>query len=300
MHLSPNVPRLLLLGRAAKAGQEGVHRGEDDDDDNENVLEATVGDETEAASIVEPVVVEQSIAESPPPSSTPLLLIQSYMDAYPAITVALYGVSGFLGITFVIAIFRTISKAISPEAKRGRNVNKNKLVVEGVSEYLPAKRSALTPSVLNGLKFKTGFSSKEIFRKFLWFVLRDRSFDKDAIDDLIALKAAAGLADLDVAEALKERAERIYKQFGNVMLETEGMTKAGIERKATARSLFSKLQYLTEVEDLMGAEAAATVDLRDIFGATEEDAARLRIVSLYNIDLDNALNAEEEDKMGDE
>lgn len=28
-----------------------------------------------------------------------------------------------------------------------------------------------------------------------------------------------------VADAIKERSERIYKKYGNVMLETEGMTK---------------------------------------------------------------------------
>lgn len=47
-----------------------------------------------------------------------------------------------------------------------------------------------------------------------------------------------------VAEALRERAQRIYEKYGNVMLETQGMTKAGIERKATCRALFSKLLYL--------------------------------------------------------
>ena len=47
-----------------------------------------------------------------------------------------------------------------------------------------------------------------------------------------------------MAEALRERAQRIYEKYGNVMLETEGMTKAGIERKATCRALFSKLLYL--------------------------------------------------------
>ena len=49
---------------------------------------------------------------------------------------------------------------------------------------------------------------------------------------------------MQVADALRERAQRIYDKYGNVMLETEGMTKAGIERKATCRALFSKLLYL--------------------------------------------------------
>jgi hypothetical protein len=47
-----------------------------------------------------------------------------------------------------------------------------------------------------------------------------------------------------VATALKDRAQRIYEKYGNVMLDVAGMTKAGIERKATCRALFSKLLYL--------------------------------------------------------
>lgn len=48
-----------------------------------------------------------------------------------------------------------------------------------------------------------------------------------------------------VGEALHERAQRVYDRYGNVMLEVQGMTKAGIDRKATARQLFSKLLYLS-------------------------------------------------------
>ena len=47
-----------------------------------------------------------------------------------------------------------------------------------------------------------------------------------------------------MAEAIKERGGRIFGKFGNVMLETKGMTKAGIDRKAAARTLFSKLLFL--------------------------------------------------------
>lgn len=50
---------------------------------------------------------------------------------------------------------------------------------------------------------------------------------------------------VQTAEAIKERASRIYKTYGNIMLNTQGMTAAGIERKATARALFSKLLYLS-------------------------------------------------------
>lgn len=50
-----------------------------------------------------------------------------------------------------------------------------------------------------------------------------------------------------IAAALRERAQRVYERYGNVMLEVKGMTKAGIDRKATCRQLFSKLLYLSGV-----------------------------------------------------
>ena len=58
------------------------------------------------------------------------------------------------------------------------------------------------------------------------------------------LRAVLSRPRAQTAEALRERAARIYDKYGNVMLETAGMTKTGIERKATCRALFSKLLYL--------------------------------------------------------
>lgn len=72
------------------------------------------------------------------------------------------------------------------------------------------------------------------------------------------------------------------------------MSMAGMERMATPHhsyflayncfaccsALYSKLQYLLDYEPLLSPAAAESVSLRDIFGATEQDAARLRIVSL--------------------
>jgi hypothetical protein len=122
----------------------------------------------------------------------------------------------------------------------------------------------------------------------VWFVLRERKFDAAAVDDLAALKRAAGLSDADVAEALRERASRVYAKFGSLMVNTSGMTASGIERKATCTALFQKMLYLSECEALLaqsGPEAAA-LDLRSVFGATEEDVDRLRIVSLVDVDID--------------
>jgi hypothetical protein len=67
-----------------------------------------------------------------------------------------------------------------------------------------------------------------------------------------------------VAEALQERAQRIYDKYGTLMLNVDGFTAEGVERKATCRALFSKLLYLTEHEPLVaqGSEAFKTTDLR--------------------------------------
>lgn len=47
-----------------------------------------------------------------------------------------------------------------------------------------------------------------------------------------------------MADALRERAQRIYDKYGNVMMDVAGLSKAGVDRKATCRALFSKLLYL--------------------------------------------------------
>jgi hypothetical protein len=69
---------------------------------------------------------------------------------------------------------------------------------------------------------------------------------------------------LQVAEALRERAQRIYDKYGTLMLNIDGMTAEGVERKATCQALFRKLLYLTEHEPLVaaGSEAFVTTDLR--------------------------------------
>jgi hypothetical protein len=65
-------------------------------------------------------------------------------------------------------------------------------------------------AAMQGVRFRTGVSMVELFRKYLWYLLRERKFDQGAVDDLVALKHAAGLTDQDVAEALRERAQRVY------------------------------------------------------------------------------------------
>jgi hypothetical protein len=269
------------LAAATEAAQEAI------DDAATAVSHAADAVETElsAANAAPQAYTAVPSSELQSPAANPFGSAQQFLLGNPVAYWSLVGMGVFLGGTFVIALGRTIFKRFTGQGKRTRTVNKNKAVVDEFSKFLPSNRAGLTGSVIGGIRFRTGFSPVELFRKYLWFLLRERKFDQEAVDDLIALKAALGLDDAQVVEALNERANRVYEKYGNVMLDTTGMSAAGIERKATSRALFSKMQYLIEAL-ISSPEEVENVNLRDIFGATEEDAARLRIVSLYEVDLD--------------
>ena len=64
-----------------------------------------------------------------------------------------------------------------------------KLVTE-LSKFLPDHRTKLKAATLKGIKGSTGFSYVEIFRKYLWYLLRERKFDQAAVDDMVALKVS--------------------------------------------------------------------------------------------------------------
>ncbi|KAI8469776.1 MAG: hypothetical protein J3K34DRAFT_469711 [Monoraphidium minutum] len=197
-----------------------------------------------------------------------------------------FGAAAFLGATFAVALYRVYLRSSTVEAQRRRTVDRNKQLVQGLSQFLPSKREELTPAVAKRLQRASGFTPVEAFRKYLWFVLRERKFDVDAVADMVALKGALALSDADVAEALRERSQRIYDKYGTLMLSTDGMSAGGLQRKATCRGLFSKMLYLTEHDGLVAhdSDAFKTTDLRMIFGATDDDADRLRIVSLAEMD----------------
>mmetsp|Transcript_20969 Transcript_20969/g.63126 ORF Transcript_20969/g.63126 Transcript_20969/m.63126 type:complete len:388 (+) Transcript_20969:212-1375(+) len=201
---------------------------------------------------------------------------------------AAFGIASFLVLTLAIGVVRAVKKFRSPRAKRVQQVNKNSHLVTTLSKFYPDNRDGFTSGEVRSLKSKTGYTEVEMYRKFLWYLLRERTFDPAAVQDTLHLKQALSLSDQQVADAIKERSERIYKKYGNVMLETEGMTKGGIERKATCRALFSKLLYLAESEELLPTldQTARDVLVRDVFGATSNDLAQLRIVSLLEIDQD--------------
>ena len=46
---------------------------------------------------------------------------------------------------------------------------------------------------------KTGFNAVEIFRKYLWYLLRERKFDTEAVSDVVQLKSSLQLSDEEVS-----------------------------------------------------------------------------------------------------
>lgn len=57
-----------------------------------------------------------------------------------------------------------------------------------------------------------------VARRFLWYLLRERKFDQDAITDLSQLKSVLGLSDEQVADALSERSKRVYEKYGTLIM----------------------------------------------------------------------------------
>uniref|UniRef100_A0A7S0V9P8 Armadillo-like repeats domain-containing protein n=1 Tax=Polytomella parva TaxID=51329 RepID=A0A7S0V9P8_9CHLO len=196
--------------------------------------------------------------------------------------------------TLMIAARRVHRSVSSPGSKRRRLVNDNARLIESLGKYLPGHRGGLTRGVAQGIQRSCHCTAVEAFRKYLWFVLRERPFDENALLDLAKIKEAFAMTDDEVVEALKERAQRIYDKYGNLMLTTDGMSSQGVERKSACVSLFRRLLYLAECERLMNPTAtkSAASAIKAIFGANPEDVEKVRMRSLYEgrVDLEHLAN----------
>ncbi|KAG2491531.1 hypothetical protein HYH03_010104 [Edaphochlamys debaryana] len=200
--------------------------------------------------------------------------------------------------TLGLAAYRVWERANTAKAKRLRQIDRNRDLIEGLNKHLMAagggNRAGLTASECKRLTRASGFTPVEVFRKYLWYLLRERRFDQGAVDDLVALKEGLALTDADVGEALRERSQRIYEKYGTLMLNTEGLTLQGAQRKASCTALFRKVLYLAEAPRLVGSAASepggagleSVADIGKIFGATIEDMEKLRIRNLYEAELD--------------
>lgn len=256
----------------------------DEEEDDEEV-------EVEVEEVIEEVYEEEEDVIVDRPMQSVLTTVQTVAPGLwdkPVVRNSVYTVGAVLAGTFLYSVVQVVKKYTSKRSKRKRTVGKNMMVIEALNEYLPAARAKLDKGAVGTIRRVTGFKNEVIFRKYLRYLLDQRIFDQDAVADVVQLKNSCALSDETVVEMLEDSAERTFKRTGILMRKPSGMTASGLQKKATGRALFAKLMYLADQDALLpGAEGEKLqLKMKEIFGATEEDALELRIVSLSEADTD--------------
>ncbi|XP_050374950.1 uncharacterized protein LOC126792586 [Argentina anserina] len=178
----------------------------------------------------------------------------------------------YAGLTFVVALVKTVNKFSSPRHKRKKLVNKNAMLCISIDEMFSDQ---ITPDALKQLVQKTGFGMEEVLRKYIRYTLNEKPFDPDMVSNLIQLRKASLLDDSQVAEILNEISRRIVRDKGPVVMDMTGYTERGFKRKLAVQALFGKVFYLSELPDFCSRDSSLIV--KEIFGVTDEDADRLRM-----------------------
>ncbi|GLJ35527.1 hypothetical protein SUGI_0714310 [Cryptomeria japonica] len=186
---------------------------------------------------------------------------------------------GYMGLSFVIAVVKTIMKLNSPREKKRRLVNTNAMLCKTLDKLLESKPDELNYAALHRLMRKTGFGMEEILRKYIRYALNEKPFNPDLVASLIHLRKSSTLEDDKVSEVLNEVSRRIVKEKGPVVMDTEGFTEKGIQRKVAVQALFAKILYLAELDEFCST-ARSSLSIKEIFGVTDEDADALRIETL--------------------
>ncbi|CAA2984271.1 uncharacterized protein LOC111395405 [Olea europaea var. sylvestris] len=181
----------------------------------------------------------------------------------------------YLGITFAIAVVKTVRKFNSPMEKRRKLVNTNAFLCKSMDEMFQKGRDALDQSALNGLMQKTGFDMEEILRKYIRYMLNEKPFNPDCVSNLIHLRKVSMLDDSQVASILNEISRRIVKDKGPVVMDMTGYSEKGFKRKLAVQALFGKVYYLSELPEFCSRDSSLTV--KEIFGVADEDAEKLRL-----------------------
>ena len=200
----------------------------------------------------------------------------------------------FLASTFAYSCYKVFRKATSGRMRRKRTVNKNVEVVERLKNFFPNERSSVNKGVVRGLALKTGYSSAEIFRKYLRYKLTEEAFTLDFVADVLALKGACGLDSEEMKEILLETGERMFKKYGTLMTNLAGLTQSGVERKIDGAGKFAKLMYLADLDEFIDKAHGAEVQLKlkETFGATDDDYNKVRITALGSDEVDvSSLNS---------
>lgn len=70
--------------------------------------------------------------------------------------------------------------------------------LDGVAAQTNHHLDTTAPGSMQRVRSATGFSAVEVYRKYLWYLLKERPFNPDAVADMVALKQALQLSDAEV------------------------------------------------------------------------------------------------------
>ncbi|TVU15126.1 hypothetical protein EJB05_38629 [Eragrostis curvula] len=184
----------------------------------------------------------------------------------------------YVGVSFVVAVVRTVRRFTSPRTKKKRRVGKNIFLLKSLDELFQKGREAVDYPALQDLMQKTGFDMDDVVRKYIRYTLNEKPFNPDVVVDLIHLRKASMLEDAEVAEILNEISRRIVREKGPVVMDLSGFTEQGFKRKLAVQALFGKIFYLSELAEFCSRDSSLVV--KEIFGVTDEDADSIRIHTL--------------------
>lgn len=184
----------------------------------------------------------------------------------------------YVGVSFVLAVVRTVRRFTSPHTKKKRRVSKNIFLLKSLDDLFQKGREAINYPALQDLMQKTGFDMDDVVRKYIRYTLNEKQFSPDVVVDLIHLRKASMLEDAEVAEILNEISRRIVREKGPVVMDLSGFTEQGFKRKLAVQALFGKILYLSELPEFCSRDSSLVV--KEIFGVTDEDADSLRIHTL--------------------
>ncbi|KAG8082742.1 hypothetical protein GUJ93_ZPchr0014g46509 [Zizania palustris] len=173
----------------------------------------------------------------------------------------------YVGVSFVLAVVRTVRRFTSPRTQKKRRVSKNIFLLKSLDELFQNDREAVDFPALQELMEKTGFDMDDVIRKYIRYTLNEKTFNADAIVDLIHLRKASMLKDSEVAEILNEISRRIIQEKGPVVMDLSGFTEQGFKRKLAVQTLFGKILYLSELPEFCSRDGSLVV--KEIFGVTE-------------------------------
>ncbi|KAL6579503.1 hypothetical protein OROMI_009719 [Orobanche minor] len=192
----------------------------------------------------------------------------------------------YLGVTFVIAVGKTVRKFSSSREKRRKLVNKNAMLCKSIDELLENGMTGLDQSALQELVQKTGFGMEDILRKYIRYALNEKPFNRGLVSNLIQLRKISMLGDSEVAGILNEISRRIVKDKGPVVMDMSGYSGKGTIKKLAVQALFGKVYYLSELPEFCSKDSSLTV--KEIFGVVNEDAEKLR---LHTVSEDEVLDS---------